>query len=158
MQYLYSTVDSISDLRTHFWKLEGAPDSAGTSHEDQSTPSIRPMFSFFPSHLFSSPFLLLLPRTYLLVVTQTRGYMVGSSTPSPPRHVPCIFIATRLQHFVPSSASVERVWYYNTFFWASMNNNGDSLSEYLRLVGRRTLRHVPRGTRVRPVLVATAVP
>ena len=43
--------------------------------------------SFFPSHLLSSLFFSL----SLLVVTQIRGHIAGSSPPSRLRFVPCIF-------------------------------------------------------------------
>ena len=46
-------------------------------------------FFYFPCHLLSSPFCSL----SLLVVTQIRGHMAGSSPPSPLWFVPCIFVA-----------------------------------------------------------------
>ena len=39
------------------------------------------LFSFFPSHIFSSPFFYL--SLLLIVVTQIRGHIAGSSTPLP---------------------------------------------------------------------------
>ena len=48
-----------------------------------------PFFSFSPSHLLSTPFFSL----SLLVITQIRGHMAGSSPPSPLWFVPCIFVA-----------------------------------------------------------------
>ena len=63
-----------------------------------------PLFFFHPMHLILSlPFFSL----SLLVVTQIRGHITGHSPPSPPRFVPCIFIARRLQLFLPSSTRVE---------------------------------------------------
>ena len=41
------------------------------------------------------------------VVTQIRGHIAGSGPPSRLQFVPCIFIATRLQQFLPSSTRVE---------------------------------------------------
>ena len=62
------------------------------------------MFLFFPSHLLSSP----LRSCSLVVVTQIRSHITGSSPPSPLlRYVPIIFIPRRIQHFLPSSARVE---------------------------------------------------
>ena len=59
---------------------------------------------FFPSHLlYSHSFSL-----SLLVVTQIRGHNAGYS-PSPLRFVPCIFIAGRLQPFLPSPTRVDLV-------------------------------------------------
>ena len=57
---------------------------------------------FFPSHLYS-PFL----PCSLQVVTQIRVHIADSSPPSPLRHVPCIFFAGSIQHFLPSSIRVE---------------------------------------------------
>ena len=55
-------------------------------------------------------FALLLPSS-LLVVTQIRGHIAGSSPPSPPRLVPftffSLFLAGRLLPFLPSSTRVE---------------------------------------------------
>ena len=49
----------------------------------------------------------------LLVATQIRGHLAGSSPPSPPRFVPCIFITRIFQLFLPSSTCVElcMVWH-----------------------------------------------
>ena len=72
---------------------------------DTSVRSLQPyfLFFFFSSHLLSSPFFSL----SLLVVTQIRGHIAGSSPSSPLRFVPFIFIARRLQPFFPSSTRVE---------------------------------------------------
>ena len=56
-----------------------------------------------PFSLLSSPFYAL----SLLVATQIRGHIAGSSPPSPLRFVPSIFIARRFQLFLPSSTRVE---------------------------------------------------
>ena len=65
---------------------------------------ISSFFSFFkPSHLLSSPFL----SCSVLVVTQIRSHIVSSFPPSSPRYVPCVFIAKRIKHFLPSSTRVE---------------------------------------------------
>ena len=48
-----------------------------------------------PSIIFA--LLVLLP---LVVVTQIRGHIVGSCPASPLQHVPFIFIARRIQHFL----------------------------------------------------------
>ena len=55
--------------------------------------------------LLSSPFYSL--SLLLIVVTQIRSHIAGSSPPSPVRFVPCIFIARRFQLFLPSSTRVE---------------------------------------------------
>ena len=49
-----------------------------------------------------------------LVATQIRGHIAGSFPPSPPRFVPCIFIARRFQLFLPSSTRVELRLYIHT--------------------------------------------
>ena len=61
-------------------------------------------FFYFPCHLLSSPFCSL----SLLVVTQIRGHMAGSSPP-PTHYGACLafFIARRFQLFLPSSTRVE---------------------------------------------------
>ena len=57
------------------------------------------------SHLSSPLFL----SSSVLVATQIRGHIASSSPPSPPRYryVPCILVARRIQHFLPSSTRVE---------------------------------------------------
>ena len=60
-------------------------------------------FVFFSISLIISALLFL----SLLVVTQTRGHIADSSPPSPLRFVPRIFVARRLQRFLPSSTRVE---------------------------------------------------
>ena len=57
----------------------------------------------FPMPLLISPFYSL----SLLVVTQIRGHIAGSSPPYPLRFVPCISIARRLQPFLAPSTRVE---------------------------------------------------
>ena len=66
------------------------------------------LFCFVLFHLFI-PFIVfaLLFSLSLLVVSQIRGPMAGSSPPSPLRFVPCIFIARRFQLFLLSSTCVE---------------------------------------------------
>ena len=59
----------------------------------------------FSSHLLFSSSFFLLPPT--VVVTQIRGHTAGSSPPSPPPHVPCIFIARKVRPVLPSSIHVE---------------------------------------------------
>ena len=56
---------------------------------------------FFSSHLLSSPFFSL----SLLVVKQIRGHIAGPSPPSPPRFVPGIFNARKVQFFPRRLAS-----------------------------------------------------
>ena len=77
----------------------------GSSPEE---PSTRILFYFLlfsiPFAILSSPFFSLLPPS--------RNSDPGShsrlfSHPSPLRFVPCIFIARRIQHFLPSSTRVE---------------------------------------------------
>ena len=62
---------------------------------------IRPdtLFSFF----FFHPIYYICPSFLsLLVVTQIRGHIAGSSPPSPVRFVPCFVLARRFQLFLPS--------------------------------------------------------
>ena len=74
-----------------------------TSSVSQGTASADFLF-FFSSHLLSSPFFSLPP---VVVATQIRGHIAGSSPPSPLRFMPCIFVARRLQPFLPLSTRVE---------------------------------------------------
>ena len=60
------------------------------------------VFFVLPSNCHSFYFLSLV----LIVLTQIRGDIAGSSPPSPLRFVPCIFIARRLQPLLPSSTHV----------------------------------------------------
>ena len=43
----------------------------------------------------------------LLLFVAIRGHIVASTTSSPLRHVPVMFTARRIQHFLPSSTRVE---------------------------------------------------
>ena len=70
-------------------------------------------FSFFFSIPFvycdvTSPFFSLSLLLIILVVTGIRGHMIAGSSPtSPLRFVPCFFMATRLQPFLPSWTRVD---------------------------------------------------
>ena len=61
------------------------------------------LFVFYPISYLRPSFYSL----SLLVVTQIRGHIAGSSPPSPLRFVPRIFIAKIFQLFLPSSTRVE---------------------------------------------------
>ena len=62
-------------------------------------------FSFFQSHLFSSPsfFSSSLP----FITQEIRGHIAGTPLPSPIRCVPSSFIAKRAQQFLPLSIRFE---------------------------------------------------
>ena len=63
---------------------------------------------FSTSHLLSAPSAPFFALSLLLIVeTQIRSHIAGSSPPSPLRFVRCIFIARRFQLFLPSSTRVE---------------------------------------------------
>ena len=82
----------------------------GTRITYQATGDACIFFFFFFPIPFVFPMPLLISPFYslsLLVVTQIRGHIAGSSPPYPLRFVPCIFIARRFQLFLPSSTRVE---------------------------------------------------
>lgn len=62
---------------------------------------------FVPSIIFALVFVFL-SSPPLLGVTQIRGHIASSSSPSHGRFVPCIFVAKRLEPFIPSSTRVQR--------------------------------------------------
>ena len=62
------------------------------------------IYSFHPLLII---FALLFYSLSLLVVTQIRGHIAGSSPPTPLRFVPCIFIGRRFQLFLPSSTRID---------------------------------------------------
>ena len=62
-------------------------------------------FSFFPSHLSSSPFFRLLP---LLCFSGPGSHTQQALLPlSPLRHVPCTFCLERVKRFLPSTTGVQ---------------------------------------------------
>ena len=65
---------------------------------------------FFPS-FFSHPIYYLRPfiSLSLLVVTEIRDHIAGSSPPSSLRFVPCPFIARRVEHFLPATSTCVEV-------------------------------------------------
>ena len=75
-------------------------------HEARLNATETPKDAKSPSHSSWSLFLSL----SILVLTLIRCHIAGSSPPSPLRLVPCIFIGRRLQHFLPSSASVKLIY------------------------------------------------
>ena len=75
--------------------------SEAPSVQNQRTP-------FFVHHIYYVRPSILSILFSLLVVTQIRGHIAGSSPPLPAlRFVPCFFIARRFQLFLPSSTRVE---------------------------------------------------
>ena len=85
------------------------------------------LFCFLPSHLFLA-LLFSLPPT--VVVTQIRGHIAGSSPPSPPGFLPCVFIARRFQLFLPWSPPRRTVHVINIIFFCT--NNTDVPGTYIR--------------------------
>ena len=96
------------------------------------TSKVATFFLFFlPSHVLLSYYLRSSFSLSLLVVTQIRRHIAGSSLPFPLRFVPCIFIARRFELFLPSSTRVELCppmlhalssWYFS-FFWQINSNS-----------------------------------
>ena len=67
---------------------------------------------FFIFFFFFHPIYYLRPSVLsLLVATQIWGHITGSSPPYQLRFVPCIFIARRIQPFLPSSTRVGLCFY-----------------------------------------------
>ena len=81
------------------------------STSGQKTLSADPMYTSKKLYVFllffSIPYINFALLFSLLVVTQIRGDIAGSSPPSSPRFVPCIFIARTFPFFLPSSTRVE---------------------------------------------------
>ena len=86
------------------------------------------IFVLFSSHLIFWPLFAL----SLLVVTQTRVHIAGSSPPSPLRFVPCIFIVRTPQPFLPSSTAHDTLQVTSSYCWEPiciMLHRGETLDE-----------------------------